>query len=148
MARKYCTKSLSKEDWECKDAELGQRLKTVKWTNTTSTNRLNPYGIHRLLFGELKRVFSQEFLRPKPNRDRDPLEQFLKGNLDHPEMPYLLTALEWGDDDHSEKIIRHINTDNWRDFIANVNKANTRAIFAHLARLENRKQKNFNGFYI
>ena len=87
-------------------------------------------------------MFEKEFHRPKATRDQDPMEQLLKRNLDRSDMPYLLTALEWGDDNHSEKIIRHINTGNWKSFLARVNKAGAWTIFAHLARSENRKQKD------
>ena len=37
----------------------------------------------------------------------------------------------------------HIASDNWRNYLTNTNKADTKAIFGFLARAEGRKQKGF-----
>ena len=54
-------------------------------------------------------------------------------------MEYLPSAIELGDDYHAEKLMRRISSDRWRAFLRGVDKRDTRAFFAYLARKEGRK---------
>ena len=104
-AKKYCVNHLTDEEWKQKNEMLAQSLSTTKWNPHPQPRHLNPYGIYRELFGSLRRVFASDYRHPKVSRDNDPLKRFLRKNVDHHEIPYLLTALEWGDDKHTEQII-------------------------------------------
>ena len=78
-------------------------------------------------------TLQDELRRPKYVSEIDPLEDFLRRNVEHREMEYLLTAIEQGGDYHVERLMRRISADGWRQFLASVNKRDTRAFFAYLA---------------
>ena len=58
-------------------------------------------------------------------------------------MTTLLTALERNDKEKCDRIIYRISADGWREYLRSVNKNDTRAFFAYLAKAEGRKQQGF-----
>ena len=134
---------LSKEDWEEKDLALQKEMER-EWPQeklqrpTTNIRRLSK-GITRAL----NKIFQKERSAPKEKPDVDPFEHFLLANLQHPEMPELLTALEEKNARESERRMNRIGADGWKKYLQSVRKDDTRAFFAYLAKAEGRKQQGF-----
>ena len=138
-----CIQNLTERDWQLKDAQLGDALKRLDPTSTRPYPHGNVSKYYNGIIRAIRGVFHEEFRRPKRPEERDPLESCLQRNIRHPEMEYLLAAIEQGDDYHVKKLMRRISADGWKNFLRNVNRRDTRAFFAYLAKMEGRKECGF-----
>ena len=139
--RRFRLKDLSDEDWSERNKHVETILARMLPKTFQEQQTCNPTRIHQAINAAITKAFKDEYRQAKPPKPADPLEAFLRSNIEHPDMPYLLTALKWGDQLHIDKAMRSINAANWKSYLASANKADTRGIFAYLARSEGRKQK-------
>ena len=130
--RKLKINHLLKEDRGLKDQQLKDKLQDQLPGRILLGTRNCPGTVFRGIQSSVRTVFGPEIRITQPKRDRDPLERFLLANLEHPEVPYLLTALQWGDDAHVETAMGHINSDNWKRYVANISRVDAKAIFEFL----------------
>ena len=75
------------------------------------------------------------------NSSKGPMSTFLKANARHPNIALLKEVVAAGDRANTHKQVSQISADNWRLFLEKVNRSNTRAIYAYLAKAEGRKYK-------
>ena len=139
--RRFRLKDLTNEEWTERNQQIDTILARLLPESFRRHHARNPTRIHQALNSAITTAFKNEYRPTKPPKPSDPLEAFLRTNIDHPEIPYLLTALKWGDQLHIDKAMRSINASNWKSYLASINRADTRGIFAYLARSEGRKQK-------
>ena len=135
--RRLRIKHLTDEDWGRKNELLTDRLEmaskrrgAVNSPNKPVARAPGPEGLFQALLKAIQAAFKPEYRDVAPQKDVDPMERFLTQNLRHPEMPYLLTALEWGDDEHTRKCISHISSDNWKRFLTQTKRQTPRLFLA------------------
>ena len=134
---------LTEEEWEEKDTALRMELEQnwpIKKLHGPITNIRR---LHKSITRSLNKVFLKERSAPKEKKETDPFEHFLLANIQHPEMPALLTALEEKNTQESDKRMNRIGADGWRKYLQSIRKDDTRAFFAYLAKAEGRKQQGF-----
>ena len=135
--------SLTEEDWVERDKDLGARLEARMPASALDQPLVNLSRFFQQMVGAIRETFHAERRTPGPVRDTDPFEHFLLMHVRHPEMDALLAAIERGDEERCERYMCRMGADGWRSYLKSVNKSDTRAFFAYLARSEGRKQQGF-----
>ena len=134
---------LTEDDWGLKDAELQQQLEKY-WPPKRLTQPItNISRLNDAITRSLNFVFQKERRQPKKRVEVDPFEHFLLANLQHPDMPLLLAALEEKNAPETDKWMSRIGADGWKKYLQSVRKDDTRSFFSYLAKSEGRKQQGF-----
>ena len=92
------------------------------------------------LEGCIKRVFPVTREGKRPIETEDELQVFLRVNSTRPDIEELQNAYESQNTKKMHRLTSQIRAENWHDFLGKVNRSNTRAIYAYLARVEGRNQ--------
>ena len=133
--------AMSEEQWAEKNLLLMERLQTELPLPPT-TDLFAPQNwdhFYSKYESIIKTAFADHISCKQPSTAENALYNFLTDNSRHSKIDALLEAIQNKDAVLTDKFINIISVDNWRAFIQNVSRMNSRQIYAYLAGAEGRK---------
>ena len=94
MTKNFGMKELAIEERGDRNRQLKEALQQRLPGGVLQSSPPNPARLCRMSASQIKLRFKKEYRRSGPQEGEGPLAEFLHENLEHPEMPYLLTVLE------------------------------------------------------
>ena len=127
---------MTDEMWAEREVAAGARLGELLPEDFLSRPAANAETLHGVMARATREVFREGSGATTPQKETDPFSHFLLMRIRYPEKDALLAALEWGDEQRSERYMCRVSADGWRTNLKGVNKGDARAFFAYLARSE------------